>query len=208
MRFFTFFPPVLLLAAMKFAFFLVVVLSLQCGTLKAQNTRFSRHEIGLSIAIPFIYEKMPEGYYQPILLKGQFGWNLGRTENIANKTGHLIGYLEPQFNPVFVSGKLKDIEFGCNFGFRYEKELGDLDRLYWAIGTGPHFITVRTSMQARGYIFSDNFIMGWYHQMGDGPYQTNLQYRFRHISNAGFMKPNKGIDNSFVVLGVSRFITE
>jgi len=191
---------------MKNAFFLVVLFTCISFGVNGQNERFARHEIGFSIAIPFIYEKMPEGFYQPWLLKGQFGWFLGRTENIANKTGHLIGYLEPQFNPVFISGKFSDIEFGCNFGFRYEKELGDFNRLYWAIGTGPHYITVHTDMQARGYIFSDNFIMGWYHQLGDGPYQTNIQYRFRHISNAGLMRPNKGIDNHFLVLGLSRFL--
>lgn len=165
--------------------------------------RFARTEIGFSIAIPVINERMPEGRYQPFLLKGIIGWQMGRTENIAEKNGHLIFYLEPQINPAFISGKLNDLEFGCNFGFRYELELNDKNRLYWAIGTGPHFVSVETSMQANGYIFSDNFMMGWYRQIGDNLY-SNLHYRFRHISNAGLQKPNKGIDNHFIGFGLSR----
>lgn len=170
-----------------------------------QNERFAKHEIGVSLSIPFVYEKNSEGLYQPFLIKGLFGWHLGKTENIADKTGHFIGYLEPQINPVFVSGKLSELEFGCNFGFRFEQEIGEKNRLYWAIGTGPHFITQESRQQHPGYIFSDNFIFGWYRQL-KGDYYSNLQYRFRHISNAGIYEPNLGIDNSFIGLGVSKLI--
>ncbi|MBI1184836.1 hypothetical protein GC194_11215 [bacterium] len=172
----------------------------------AQNTRFSQHEIGFTLSISIISEKMPDGsIYQPLLLKGFWGWNLGKKENIANKTGHFLTYIEPQINPVFVSGLIKQLEFGCNFGFRYEHEFGKNNRLYWGIGTGPHYITMDSRKQHKGYIFSDNFVMGWQHRLY-GPIYTNLQYHFRHISNAGIMHPNQGIDNHFVTVGVSKLI--
>lgn len=184
-------------------FLLLAVLILDSAY--GQSERFRKHEIGLSVSIPFIYEKNSEGLYQPFLIKGLLGWNLGKTENIDAKTGHFIAYLEPQINPVFVSGKLSEFEFGCNFGFRFEKEIGEKNIIYWAVGTGPHFITQESRQQHPGYIFSDNFIFGWYRQL-HGDYYSNLQYRFRHISNAGIYAPNLGIDNSFVGLGVSKLI--
>ena len=202
---YTFFPPELLLVTMMSRALFLLLGVFIFGSISGQNNRFRKHEIGLSVSIPFVYEKNSEGLYQPILIKGLLGWNLGRTGNIENKTGHFIWYLEPQINPVLVSGKLSELEFGCNFGFRFEKEIGEQDLLYWAIGTGPHFITQESRQQHPGYIFSDNFIFGWYHQLS-GDYYSNLQYRFRHISNAGIYEPNLGIDNSFVGLGVSKLI--
>ncbi|MCB0739037.1 MAG: acyloxyacyl hydrolase [Bacteroidetes bacterium] len=172
----------------------------------AQRERWQQHEVGFTISISFINEKLSEGtYYQPVLLKGLYGWHMGKTANIDNRNGHFIGYLEPQINPVFVSGQLIDLEFGCNFGIRYEHQINMANKLYAAIGTGPHYTTIDTKKQHRGYLFSDNFIAGWYHQL-HGPIYSNVQYHFRHISNANLMKPNQGIDNHFVTLGVSRFI--
>ncbi|MGB0431567.1 MAG: acyloxyacyl hydrolase [Bacteroidia bacterium] len=191
---------------MKIKAFLVCVgLLFTAAAFGQDNTRFAQHEVGIKLSFSFINEKMPEGYYQPVLLQGYFGWHLGLTENIANKNGHFIAYLEPQINPVFVSGELTDIEFGCNFGARYDLELSKTNRLYWAIGTGPHYVTVDTKMQHRGYIFSDNFIMGWQHQW-EGPIYSTVQYHFRHISNANLMRPNKGLDNHFLTLGISKII--
>ncbi len=189
---------------MKLKAVLVYSLILTSILAKAQEKeRFAQHEVGVKLSFSFINEKMPEGYYQPILLQGYFGWHLGTTKNIADKKGHFIGYLEPQLNPVFVSGQLTDIEFGCNFGAKYDLEISKLNRMYWAIGTGPHYITVNTTMQHRGYIFSDNFVMGWQHNWG-GPVYSTVQYHFRHISNASIMRPNKGLDNHFLTLGISK----
>lgn len=186
----------------------VCIIMLLSTTLKAQEReRFAQHEVGIKLSFSFIQEKLPsdEGYYQPILLQGYFGWHLGKTENIANKNGHFIAYLEPQFNPVFISGQFSDIEFGCNFGARYDLELGLNNRLFWAIGTGPHYITVETAKQHRGYIFSDNFIMGWQHRW-EGQMYSTVQYHFRHISNANLMRPNQGLDNHFLTLGISKVL--
>lgn len=193
---------------MKNTVYLICLFSLFAYSgLAQENQRLARQEVGFKLSISFINENMAEGYYQPILLSGYFGWNLGKTENIENKKGHFIGYLEPQFNPVFISGKLNDIEFGCNFGLRYELETSPNTRLYWAIGTGPHYITVNSSKQHKGYIFSDNFIMGFQQKLY-GPIYGTAQYHFRHISNAGLMKPNQGLDNHFFTLGVSKLLIE
>ena len=184
---------------------LMFVFTAIASVTQAQTQRWKQHEVGFTVSISFINERFGDNYYQPILLKGLWGWHLGKTANIQDRSGHFIGYLEPQINPVFISGKLQELEFGCNFGLRYEQEINAANRLYAAIGTGPHYITAETGKQHRGYLFSDNFIAGWYHQI-HGPIYSNVQYHFRHISNANLMKPNQGLDNHLITLGVSRFI--
>ncbi|MBI3141832.1 MAG: acyloxyacyl hydrolase [Bacteroidetes bacterium] len=165
--------------------------------------RLLRSEVGFRLSFPVVYEHLPEAKYQPILVQGYMSWHLGATHGLDNKKGHFMAYIEPQVNPVLLSGRLSDLELGCNGGIRYQMQLNANNQLYWAVGTGPHYITVRTRTQHRGYIFSDNFIMGWQHALGER-LRGNIQYHFRHISNAGIMRPNQGIDNHFVSLGVLR----
>lgn len=171
----------------------------------AQDKRWTQHEVGFTVSISVINEKTPVGYYQPILFKGLWSFHMARENTIPDRKGHFLGYLEPQINPVFISGQLTDFEFGLNFGIRYEREINMANRIYAAIGTGPHYITAETVKQHRGYLFSDNFIAGWYHQI-HGPIYSNVQYHFRHVSNANLMLPNQGLDNHFLTLGVSRLI--
>jgi hypothetical protein len=75
--------------------------------------------------------------------------------------------------------------------------------LYAAIGSGPHYITVETDRQARGFIFSDNFELGSAYNFERINTAFLLKFRFRHISNAGLKEPNGGIDNFFVIAGLS-----
>jgi hypothetical protein len=73
------------------------------------------------------------------------------------------------------------------------------------MGTGPHFISLRTSRQARGFIFSDNLELGLIYPVSNLHLDFNVKARYRHISNAGLEDPNVGIDNLFLVLGITKY---
>jgi opacity protein-like surface antigen len=69
---------------------------------------------------------------------------------------------------------------------------------------GPHYISVVSTRQANGFIWSDVIGGGFYfHLTNDSA--INVGYRFRHLSNAHFATPNGGIDTNFVIVGYSVF---
>ena len=114
-------------------------------------------------------------------------------------------YLEPQINPVRTLRPL-DIELGINAGIRTYVKLSEKFFLYGMIGSGPHYISAEIDRQAKGFIFSDNFAFGGYMKLLKSSKQfINLQLRYRHISNAGLKKPNKGINSWNLMIGISPF---
>ncbi len=165
------------------------------------NNILNNRSYGINTGFPFISEQLPEDvYYNPVLLMGFYNIPLKQVSGTHNFS---VG-IEPQFNPVFLDNSLTDIEFGCNVGIYYLRLLNNNSQLYAAIGSGPHFVTVDTRMQAKGFIFSDNFMAGIKKNISKNnmkPMYVNIQLRFRHISNANFMKPNIGIDGFFAVIG-------
>ena len=97
-----------------------------------------------------------------------------------------------------------DWEFGLNFGFMYQQTLFRTLKLTVALGTGPHYITLNTSRQDHGFIFSDNLELGLLYPISKSGIDFNLKVRYRHISNAGLQAPNVGIDNLFFVMGITK----
>ncbi len=154
---------------------------------------------GVVGGVPFVYEHLPEGRaYQPWQL---LGW-LTVADWKKRGNDHLYGYVEPQLVWVTYSdGSRSDWEAGLNAGLMYQWALGGGWYVTAAVGTGPHFITAETSLQARGFIFSDNFELGLAMPLGARA-QLHCRTRFRHISNAGLKEPNKGIDTFFALAGV------
>jgi hypothetical protein len=166
----------------------------------AQEEAPWRPDNNLAIGIGFIGEKLPEGvtYYPQNILARFYVYHFSK------KAGGLSLYGEPQFVPALLSGSDEvEFEYGLNAGFAYHGRISD--QLYWqaAIGSGPHYITLETELQSSGFIFSDNFELGLVLDPPNSPAQFMLRTRFRHISNAGLKNPNKGIDNWFLILGMS-----
>jgi hypothetical protein len=157
---------------------------------------------GVQVAPSFIFENLPEGReYRPIMLLGYYTI----TDLLKRKRSNLYVYLEPQlvlvnFNP----STAKEFEFGANLGFEYQLPVGQKSFFTMAIGSGPHYFSTTTDLQAKGYIFSDNFEVGWRQQLEGGNYNLLLKCRFRHISNANLFKPNGGVDNWFLIAGVTK----
>src|SRR6476661_7959268 len=140
-----------------------------------------------------------ETRYNPIFFAGDFSWQFGKEK----KKNFLALYLEPQFNLVATVRPL-DIEFGSNIGLRYYEQLSPGLYLYQMLGSGPHYITADLPRQAKGFIFSDNLAFGVFRQLNKNkPLFLNLQFRVRHISNAGLKLPNSGVNTLNVLVGLS-----
>lgn len=180
--------------------FLVTLLCSLPFLVFGQQPSVFRPANNLSVGIGFISEKLPEGvsYYPQMLLAKLYLHHYGKRD------GGLSLYAEPQFVPVILSGS-NDMafEFGANLGFQYVGKINKNVYASAAIGSGPHYITVQTDIQSPGYIFSDNFEVGFLFVLPKPDLQFNLRTRFRHISNAGIRNPNKGIDNWFLIFGLS-----
>ncbi|MFH2094821.1 MAG: acyloxyacyl hydrolase [Bacteroidota bacterium] len=154
---------------------------------------------GMRIGTGFINELLPEKVtYNPILIQ-VFYQHSFRKKNAADDFSMLY---VPQFNPVMISGKIKEYEFGVNLWLKYSHRFGK-SIFYGAIGSGPHYISTVTRLQAKGFIFSDNFISGFSRPVGSNLF-IDFQIRFRHISNANLQKPNLGIDNFLTTIGIYR----
>jgi hypothetical protein len=150
----------------------------------------------LNIGIGIVNEEMPEGYrYNPVtVLPALSVWD----------RGHFSVYAEGQFTFATLTDDVPTAyEFGANLGVRFQTELFNKLVMGAAIGSGPHYITVETKMQADGFIFSDNLELGFSYYL-DEDYKKALQLKLRgrHISNAGLQLPNWGIDNLFLVVGM------
>jgi len=183
--------------------YLTIIFILFHSVLNAQNEYNLEKRMGLQFAQPFIFENLPEGRdYRPQMLLGYYTI----TDLLKKKKSNLYVYLEPQLVLVSFNPKTdKEIEFGANLGFEYQVPLFS-EKTYFtlAIGSGPHFITVETDLQTKGYIFSDNFEAGFRQKLGKSNLDLLLKCRFRHISNADLKLPNGGIDNWFIVLGLTK----
>lgn len=151
----------------------------------------------VNVGYSIINEILPEGYYYtPQTL-------LGAIDIWKRKKFSL--YSELQLVQAYDNFNLEtDYEFGLNLGFMFSQPLFKNLLLSAGIGSGPHYVTVDTDRQARGFIFSDNVELGLSYELRKFSTIFNMRFRFRHISNAGFKSPNGGIDNLFLVLGVAR----
>ncbi len=173
-----------------------------CLAIPAQSQ--SGKSVGVHLGIPFAHEKLSEGrQYKPFQLL--FYYNF--TNLLKGRRNDLFIYLEPQLVWVHFSPKTKkEVEFGANLGLEYRLNFSEKTAMVAAIGSGPHYVSVETKQQAKGFIFSDNFTLGLRQALGNSGTDLHLRCRFRHISNANLMKPNKGIDSWFVLLGATKAI--
>jgi hypothetical protein len=138
--------------------------------------------------------------YQPIFFAGDFSYQF----NNKVKKDFLAWYIEPQFNLVLTNKPL-DYEFGTNLGLRNYIRINPNFYFYQMIGSGPHYISATVERQAQGYIFSDNLAIGSYSRINKKSLFLNLQFRLRHISNAGLKRPNGGINTFNILVGLAKF---
>jgi len=163
----------------------------------------SRSDTESSVIVGYGTGDVAEGDYEPILLIWRMGWNLKKFfPDLENHTGTISFYVEPQINPVF--NRETDIECGVGVGLKYMYPLTDSVGAYIFGSVGPHYISVHTSDQANGFIFSDTLGAGLSFFI-TGKSAITVEYRRRHMSNAAMVNPNVGIDNNFGTIGYSVF---
>jgi hypothetical protein len=175
----------------------VLLLFLGISTVSfGQTTDFRAPQDSWSLGYSLIHELLPEGItYRPVtFLSNHPIWQIKR----------LTIYAESQFTEAYSPISMRtDFELGVNMGFSFFFIQTDRLSLNAAIGSGPHYITVETGRQAKGFIFSDNFELGTAYNIKSINTTFLLKFRYRHISNAGLKEPNGGIDNFFVITGLS-----
>jgi hypothetical protein len=115
---------------------------------------------------------------------------------------------QPQVNITrFIHDKMtyfedQGYEFGLNMGFLFSRMVrqGDI-YIFVLVGTGPHYISGAPKYQSPGLIFSDNFVTGMDAKLSEKMY-LRISGGFRHISNAGLKRPNRGVNNWMISKGI------
>ena len=145
-----------------------------------------------------------EGSYEHIALIWQLGFDLKRVfSRLEDNRGVLTFIMEPEINPV-ISPDDQDVEFGISFGLKYRYPLTQNSSGYVLFSIGPHYITVKSTDQANGFIFFDTVGTGFSFSLSEKT-ALSLEYRFRHISNADTQEPNVGIESHIGAIGYSMF---
>ncbi len=69
---------------------------------------------------------------------------------------------------------------------------------------GPHYMTLNTADQSQGFLFADTIGLGLNVSISRGS-AIDINYRFRHLSNAGIREPNYGIEHHIGLISCSLF---
>lgn len=175
------------------------------------NSAFSSNEYiksktkGILIGGAFSNEQL-EGakHYVPIQFIYKYNYPIFRNPNF--RRSNLFLHLEPQFNLVIIGSKLDAFETGINLGITYNYLINQNSIVFIGLAAGPHFISIETIKLAKGFTFSDNFMLGLRKKIKfkNAYYEFEIQGRFRHMSNAGLKQPTAGIDAFLLMIGISK----
>jgi hypothetical protein len=149
-----------------------------------------------------------EGNYQPIFLMYRTALYSPRIKVDENRKLKFRIYSEYQFNPVMLTKNENTtwtFDCGASNGLQVLYSLKPKLQLYVLVGTGLHYINVRTVRQTRGLIFSDNMDAGFYYHLKND-WALNFSFRIRHMSNANIWMPNHGINTSNFLIGFSKIL--
>ena len=146
-----------------------------------------------------IYSLPEDVDYTPILFMGHYRFPIHRGEGSLSLSLDII----PHYGIVSLGDQSLHHEAGVNCWLDLSLQLTNHSTLSLDIGSGPHFITVETERQARGFAFSDNLFFVYRSRNNYAGSEIKVFFGFRHVSNASLMKPNGGIDNIIFGLGAS-----
>lgn len=141
--------------------------------------------------------------YQLITLMVDFNFDLKPLTNKINFNPASI--LQFQFEPFFsfVNQPDTNLELGTSFLFKLGFLPEDLKlQPYLKGGLGIAYMTQHTLNQSTQYNFLPQ-IAGGLHYFFEEDVALTAEYRYRHLSNCSFKRPNHGIDSRFIIVGVS-----
>ena len=178
---------------------LFVIITAGFGTAQVENSAFkAKTKIGLmygygtqqelGMAADYQYDVI---YYQVQFYRTLFNWRKTAVELLIqpqyNRTNFIFGDNEFQNSYGY--------EFGLNVGFLFRRYFADdLVSIYVLISSGPHYASSLPFRQSSGFMFSDNLFLGISVKLNRNIY-LDLRPGIRHLSNAGFKRPNGGINN-------------
>ena len=93
-------------------------------------------------------------------------------------------------------------EIGCSFHLRYSAQFASWIAPYLELGVGFLYSTQHISEQGSQFNFTPQFGIGMQFSLSDH-YALSAGYRYRHMSNAGTAKPNRGIDFNMGLVGLT-----
>ncbi|MDD5583622.1 MAG: acyloxyacyl hydrolase [Candidatus Omnitrophica bacterium] len=127
-------------------------------------------------------------------------------EKIGIRTaGRLDFVLEPFANAVLKPND--NIEAGSNFLLKYVFPLSKKFQPYIKGGEGISYMSQHTKEQSTQYNFLSQAAAGFHYFINDSLAVT-MEYRYRHLSNAGIEKPNNGINTDFVLGGITYYFKQ
>jgi opacity protein-like surface antigen len=107
---------------------------------------------------------------------------------------------EPFINPI--TGPHGNVEMGVGMLLKYAYPLTKKLYPFIQAGVGPYYMTLHTYEQSTQFNFIDQGGAGFYYFFKDNV-ALNVEYRYRHVSNAGIDHPNGGFEASDYLAGMS-----
>ena len=163
-----------------------------------KNEFVNRRTVGFCLQQGIPYYKFPEGRsYKPTGLMGVYHQPLFKAKRLVNVAIDLMPQLW------FSKAKIAGIEFGLNMTANLNIQIKRNSILSFHLGSGIHYFGMETDRQAEGFIFSDNVLASYKHQI---TLKTKKRIDigciagFRHLSNLDTRKPNHGINN--IIVGI------
>jgi len=112
--------------------------------------------------------------------------------------GKFYFLVEPFINTVIEPDS--NIETGVDFLFKYSYPIIDYFNIYIKGGSGVSFMSLHTKEQSTQYNFVSQAALGFSFNITKNLI-FDLEYRYRHLSNAGIKHPNNGINSDFILGG-------
>lgn len=122
-----------------------------------------------------------------------------------NTKGRADFILEPFINTI--SSPDSNVEVGSNFLVQYVFPLNEKLQPYVKGGLGVLYMSQHTLEQSTQYNFLPQGGGGVQYFIKDN-LALNLEYRYRHLSNASIKHPNSGIDSNLYLCGVTFFFND
>lgn len=146
------------------------------------------------------YEKDSKGV--PLLVSLGFDGRPLFSKIGINTKGRIDFIIEPFINTIFEPKN--NVEGGANFLVKYVFPLSERFQPYFKGGLGALYMSQHVAEQGTQYNFLPQGALGFHFFVKENVAIT-CEYRHRHLSNAGFKKPNKGIDAKLYLGGISFF---
>ncbi|MFA5271514.1 MAG: acyloxyacyl hydrolase [Candidatus Omnitrophota bacterium] len=122
-----------------------------------------------------------------------------------NTQGSFNFVLEPFINTVVEPDS--NVEVGSNFLLKYGFPLTEKLQPYVKAGVGALYMSQHTKEQSTQYNFLPQGGAGLQYRVTND-IAINLEYRYRHLSNAALKHPNSGIDVNMYLCGVTIFFND